>query len=222
MKKVSLAVLFMATIVFASCSKEDEKSPEIILEKDNVVLTFGDEYLIKATSDYDLTYKSEDENHAMVDEKGLVKATFVGETNIVVSNTEQSKKVKITVRPEYDLYDDPSPYLGMTKSQVISKLGEPTATTEKTIGYSNYSKYADALMLSIQDDMVSNIMVTVDISYASKLAKFLGERYYYLGQQNDVYTYVNNIDISKANTAIVMSVFSKTYFGVMYMKYQNK
>ena len=71
MKRKSLAALFMAAVVFSSCSKEEEKSPEITLEKNSVTLTSGDEFLINATSDYDLTYKSEDEYHAKVDEKGL-------------------------------------------------------------------------------------------------------------------------------------------------------
>ena len=90
MKRKSLAALVMAAVIFASC-KEEEKSPEITLEKDSVTLTSGGEFLINATSDYDLTYKSEDNYHATVDEKGLVTARYVGETNIVVSNSENSK-----------------------------------------------------------------------------------------------------------------------------------
>lgn len=219
MRRTSLAALFMATVIFASCSKEEEKSPEIILERDNATLTFGDEFQIKATSDYDLTYKSEDENHAEVDENGLVKATFVGETNIVVSNTETSKKVKITVRPEYVLYDDPSQYLGMTKSQIISKFGEPEETIKNSIGYFDYSRYAPAILFSIEDEKVKNVSIMVQSANASMLVKYLGERYLYLGQQNDIHTYINNVDLSKATTSIGMTVYSASYLVVMYMSY---
>ena len=92
MKRKSLAALVMAAVIFASCKEEEEKSPEITLEKDYVTLTSGGEFLINATSDYDLTFKSEDKNHAKVDEKGLVTAKYIGETNIVVSNSENSKR----------------------------------------------------------------------------------------------------------------------------------
>ena len=213
--------MFMVAIVFASCSKEDEKSPEITIEKDNVTLVSGDEFLINATSDYDLTFKSEDEYHAIVDEKGLVTATYVGETNIVVSNTEKSKKVKITVRPEYDLYDDPSSYLGKTKSQVISKFGEPQRTTDNAILYSDYSYYATSLMFSFENDVVKYIYVTVDNKNMSKLVKYLGERYVYIGQQNDIYSYVNNVESSKVTTLISMTVYNASYMLVMYGAYKS-
>lgn len=222
MKKTSLAALFIAAAVFASCSKEDDKSPEIIIEKDNATLVYGGEFQIKATSDYDLTYESEDENHATVDEKGLVKATFVGETNIVVSNTEKSKKVKITVRPEYTLYDEPILFLGMTKSQVISKLGEPVADKDGIISYLNYSSYAPILMFKIDNDKVTSISVMLETTYTTKLAKYLGERYYYLGQQNDIHAFVNNVDFSKATASIAMSVYSASYLMVLYMEYTDK
>lgn len=221
MKKTALAAMFMAAVVFASCSKEDEKSPEIIIEKDNATLVYGGEFQIKATSDYDLTYKSEDENHAMVDEKGLVKATFVGETNIVVSNTEKSKKVKITVRPEYTLYDDPSQYLGMTKSQIISKLGEPYKSSETSLVYVNYSSYVTYLMVIFENDKANNISVTIENKYMSKLVNFMAERYLYIGQENDIYTYVDNIDKSKIKTTIYVTVYNASYMVAIYTPYSS-
>ncbi len=216
MKRKSLAALFMAAVVFASCSKEEEKSPEITLEKDSVTLTSGDEFLINATSDYDLTYKSEDEYHAKVDEKGLVTATYIGETNIVVSNTETSKKVKITVRPEYTLYEDPTPYLGKTKSQIISKFGEPYQTTEKYIRYKDYSSYASLLVFTIENDVVKNITIAVSTLYMSQLTSFLKERYVFIGMENDIYSYVNNVDESKITAAIGLYVYSAEYLTVVY------
>ena len=221
MRRTSLAALFMAAAVIASCSKEEEKSPEIIIERESVTLTSGDEFLINATSDYDLTFKSEDEYHAKVDEKGLVTATYVGETNIVVSNTEKSKKVKITVRPEYDLYNDPSPYLGKTKSQVISKFGEPQVTTDDAIKYSDYSYYATSLMFLFENDVVKSIYVTVEIKNMSKLVKYLDERYVYVGQQNDIYSYVNNVESSKITALIAMTMYKSSYMLVMYGAYKS-
>jgi len=219
MKRKSLAALFMAAVVFASCSKEEEKSPEITLEKDSVTLTSGDEFLINATSDYDLTYKSEDEYHAKVDEKGLVTATYVGETNIVVSNTETSKKVKITVRPEYTLCEDLCPYLGMTKSQILSKFGEPYQTTEKYIRYKDYTSYVSLLVFTIENGVVTNITIAVSTSYMSMLISYLKERYAFVSMQNDIYMYVNNTDETKITTMLGMMVYDAQYLAVTYTKY---
>ena len=218
MKRTSLAALVMAAVVFASCSKEEEKSPEIILEKDSAILTSGDEFLINATSDYDLTFKSEDEFHAKVDEKGLVTATYVGETNIVVSNTEKSKKVKITVRPEYNICEDLCQYLGKTKSQILSKFCDPYTSTEKYIRYKDYTSYVSLLVFTIENDVVTGVSIAVSTLYMSSLISYLKERYVLVSMKDDIYMYYDNTDESKITTAIGMFVYDASYLAVTYVR----
>lgn len=232
MKRKSLAALFMAAVVFASCSKEEEKSPEITLEKDSVTLTSGGEFLINASSDYDLTYKSEDRYHATVDEKGLVTARCVGETNIVVSNTETSKKVKITVMPEYDIYEDLCQYLGKTKSQILSKFGDHYTSAENYIIYEDYTSYVSDLMFKIENDVVKDVLINVDKSYWSTLEGYLKERYVFAGKANEaevgvlseigVYKYFDNTDEAKIKTKILVWGFDdtdRTFLAVSYSPY---
>ena len=231
MKRKSLAALVMAAVIFASC-KEEEKSPEITLEKDSVTLTSGGEFLINATSDYDLTFKSEDENHAKVDEKGLVTAKYIGETNIVVSNSENSKKVKITVEPEYDICEDLCQYLFKTKSQIVSKFGDNYTLNENYIFYKDYTSYVSDLIFKIENDVVKAVLINVDKSYWSTLEGYLKERYVFAGKANEaevgvlseigVYKYFDNTDEAKIKTKILVWGFDdtdRTFLGVSYSPY---
>lgn len=228
MKMTSLAALFMAAVIFASC-KEEEKSPEITLEKDSITLTSGGEFLINATSDYDLTFKSEDEYHAKVDEKGLVTARYVGETNIVVSNSENSKKVKITVEPEYDICEDLCPYLGKTKSQILSKFGDNYTLDENyenCIFYENYTSYVSDLAFWIEDDVVLSVLILVDKSYWPTLEGYLKERYVFKGKEPDpvtedyVYKYFDNYE-AKRKTQIIVSGIDPINMTVVYFPYKS-
>ena len=213
--------MVMAAVIFASC-KEEEKSPEITLEKDSVTLTSGGEFLINATSDYDLTYKSEDNYHATVDEKGLVTARYVGETNIVVSNSENSKKVKITVEPEYDIYEDFCQYLGKTKSQIVSKFGDNYTSTEKFIFYEDYTSYVRDLMFTIENDVVTDILITVNESYWPTLEGYLKERYVFADRDDYSYKYFDNTDESKITTMILVGRYYDTpYLAVSYFPYKS-
>ena len=209
--------MVMAAVIFASC-KEEEKSPEITLEKDSVTLTSGGEFLINATSDYDLTFKSEDENHAKVDEKGLVTAKYIGETNIVVSNSENSKKVKITVEPEYDICEDLCQYLFKTKSQIVSKFGDNYTLNENYIFYKDYTSYVSDLTFKIENDVVKSVVILVDKSYWPTLEGYLKERYVFAGKESDVgdlseyyvYKYFDNIYEAKIKTKILVWGFDRT------------
>ena len=225
MKRKTLAALVMAAVIFASCKEEEEKSPEITLEKDSVTLTSGGEFLINATSDYDLTFKSEDENHAKVDEKGLVTARYIGETNIVVSNSENSKKVKITVEPEYDICEDLCQYLFKTKSQIVSKFGDHYTSAENYIFYKDYTSYVSDLVFRIENDVVKSVLIMVDKSYWPTLEGYLKERYVFAGKEPDlvseyyVYRYFDNIYEAKRKAQILVSGFDDTYLGVGYFTY---
>ncbi len=222
MKKRGLAAIVVAAVVFASCSKEDSKSSEILIEKTAATLHYGEEFQIKATSDYDLTYESEDKYHAVVDDKGLVTATYVGETNIVIKNSETEKKVKITVTPQYELYNDPSGYFGMSKEQILSKFGEPAAQTAKgAISYKDYSSYAPLIMFTIENDKVANVALLIEVSNMSKMINSLKERYFYIGMKNDIYTFANSFEESKMTMGVTMSVYSAQYLMVVYVPYNN-
>ena len=222
MKKEVLAALFLTAAIFASCSKDDDVSSDITIKKDSATLHFGDEFQIEATSELALNYESEDKYHAIVDENGLVTATYIGETNIIVSNKENSKKVKITVLPEYNLYDDPSEYIGKSTSEITSILGEPDSSTSgDIISYKNYSSYAAYIFFDIENDKVKDIMVMVKTTYMTKLINSLKERYFYVGSLNDAYTFVNNVDESKITTMITTALYNSSYIAVMYTPYSS-
>ncbi len=108
---------------FISCGEKIDKS--ITLTSTDQAMHFDDEFQIIASSVSPIRYTSEDEYHAKVSESGLVTAGKVGETNIVLSNGSDSRKLKIAVTPESNLYPEPDLTFGMTKSQVMAKIGNP-------------------------------------------------------------------------------------------------
>ena len=76
-------------------------------------------------------------------------------------------------------------------------------------------------MFLFENDVVKSIYVTVEIKNMSKLVKYLDERYVYVGQQNDIYSYVNNVESSKITALIAMTVYKSSYMLVMYGAYKS-
>ena len=134
------------SLLLVSCSKDDEVDNLITLASSEKTLYFGDEYQIEATSNTPILYSSENEYHTSISESGLVTARFVGETNIVLSNGNDTQKVLITVKPKINLYPEPNLEFGISKSALIAKYGTPDSETETNIFYLDYSNASPGVM----------------------------------------------------------------------------
>ena len=86
-------LVFIAILIISSnsCKKEDL----ITLNSTEKTLNYEDEFQIEAESNSLITYSVENEYHAEVSESGLVKARYVGETNIILQNAEDRKILKL-------------------------------------------------------------------------------------------------------------------------------
>lgn len=219
-KTLFLAVLAAATIVLSGCGKEDDVDNSILLTSSNQTLFYDDEFQIDATSSLPITYTSEDEYHAKVSASGLVTAGRVGETNIVLSNGKDTKKIKITVRPESNLYPEPELTFGMTRAAVKSKLGTPDAETDAGLGWNNYSTNAPLLACVFDEaDKLEAYSVMVKTAYASNLADFLLERYVPAALPDDediIAIFLNGLDTETANRAVFLRFYNVSYLMVMY------
>jgi hypothetical protein len=208
------------SLIFVSCSKDDEVDKLITLDSSAKTLYFGDEYQIKATSNTPLLYSSEDEYHASVSEPGLVTARFVGETNVVLSNGNDTKKVLITVKAQSNLYPDPNMEFGISKSALITKYGTPDDETETGILYDNFSNAAEAVMYIFdENNKLKSTAVVVKTSYSSNLGTFLVERY--LPVDIDNLIFVNALKPEDATMLIGADLYNLSYWLVVYAPYNS-
>lgn len=221
MKKGLVFLAVVLPLVLAGCSKDDE--PDVIsLEVSEKTLYSGDEYQIEATSKAPITYTVENEYHAEVTETGLVTARFVGETNVLLSNGEDTKNFKVIVKPKYNLYPEPDVKFGDSKSSIIAKFGTPDDETSSGIGYIDYSNAAPILMfLFDSNDKLDSYGVLVRSIYSSTLAEFLSERYMPIGEEDGDFFFINGLNPTTATMAIGLQLYDISYWIVMYMPMPN-
>ena len=228
MKKGLFFLAVVLPLVLAGCSKDDE--PDVIsLEVSEKTLYSGDEYQIEATSKAPITYTVENEYHAEVSETGLVTARFVGETNVLLSNGEDTKNFRVIVKPKYNLYPEPDVKFGDSKSSIIAKFGTPDDETSfdngtsSAILYDDYSTAAPFLMFTFDsNDKLDSYSVLVKSSYSSTLADFFLERYLIVSAEEDgVFLFINGLDPTTATTLIGLQLYDISYWQIMYIPMPN-
>lgn len=224
MKKILLPAIAVFAITFAGCDKGSESANLIQLTTTDQTVAYADKFQIEATSDTPITYTSEDEYHASVSESGLVNARYVGETNIVLTNGEDTKRIKITVRPESNLYPEADLTFGMMRSAVKAKFGAPTSETDTALGWTGYSNNAPVLMCTFDDsDRLDAVVYMVKTAYSSELGTFLAERYVPIDISGENYAVlcVNALKIESATMFVGADVYNLSYWMVAYMPYTH-
>ena len=103
--KKSFLLLACLLLVFASCSDDDDKVSEIVLNAQNIGT--NNSYQI-TDAETGAAYYSENACIASVSDKGLVSAMFCGETNIVITEKNSTRKLKVIVKPVLDFAMIPS------------------------------------------------------------------------------------------------------------------
>jgi len=217
MKKGLVLLAVVLPLVLAGCSKDDE--PDVIsLEVSEKTLYSGDKYQIEATSKAAINYTVENEYHAEVSETGLVTARFVGETNVLLSNGEDTKNFRVIVRPKSNLYPEPDVKFGDSKSSIVAKFGTPDYETSSGIGYYDYSNAAPVLLfLFDSNDKLDIYGVLVRSIYSSTLAEFLSERYMPVAEEDGVFFFINGLNTTTATMAIGLQLYDTSYWMVVYM-----
>ena len=208
--------IFSLSLVFLfSCSKDN--TDNIGLTTSEKTLNYGDTYQIEATSESTISYTVENEYHASISETGLVTAGYVGETDITLSNAEDSKVFKLTVSPTSNLYPEPEEKYGTSKSEIEAEYGTPDSETSSVILYSDYSTNAPFVMFSFDtNDKLIGYAVIVKTAYSSELGTFLNERYVYVGQSDDTYVFMNALSSDDATMAIGLQLYNTSYWETIY------
>ena len=210
MKKIALAIIALATL--ASCN-----NGKIKIKNDSLSMYHLEEEQIIAESKMPISYTSENEFNASVDDEGLVTAHCIGETKIKLSTDDDVKYVDVKVKPKHNLYIIPDISFGENRESVISKLGEPDSENSNgVISYNNYCLVGITMMISFENGKMDSFAFVIPSSYYSRLTDFLAERYMTVGTSNGVIYLVDAISPSSATYYIGVSYYSGNYV-VLYM-----
>lgn len=223
MKKL-LFLLTCTLFLLGSCSSDDDNKNGISLSETSTTLKSAKTYQINATSDTKITYAVENEYHAKVSDSGLVTAGKIGETDIILTNGDDTKHFKVTVDPESTMYPDPNLEFGISKGDLVKKLGTPSKETSDGISYDNFStKAPQVAYLFDSNNKLKSVGVIVKTAYSKELGTYLGERYVYAASNEDSYTlfFINALSLEKTTMAVGASLYNTQYWMTIYFPYSK-
>jgi len=173
MKKFILPMLAL-TMIFSSC--EDDDKDKIQVKQTNLVMNFGDKIQIEAISPTRIYYISLEEFHAEVDKTGVITAGRIGQTEVVLINDKGDKRINVTVEPVHHLYDDPILEFGISREEIIKKLGKPDDEDNLFLFYETPN---DGVLIAyyIENNKLRNVLVGVASGLMETFLGHLAERY---------------------------------------------
>lgn len=186
-----------------------------------ITLNYQDEYQIPVISAEPelLTYTVVEKQYvATVSPSGLIKAGKVGTTWIKISDGENSKYLKVSVKPRFNLYPDPILSFGINKIELMADLGAPYFIDNDTNIYLYLSNSKNVNIIGYrfdEMDKLSGVWVDVNMGQVAPedLVAFLVERYSYIGNEgsvqfvhklNDTHDMLVGIEVSSPDEVTVL------------------
>jgi len=217
MKKFILPLILL-TIGFSSCGDDDDKN-EIKVGIKDILMHFDGEVQIGATSPTEITYRSLNDFHAMVDKYGTMKGRWIGETEIILTNSYDEKRIKVTVAPRVKLYDEPALKFGSSRKEMIQLLGKPFSETEDAILYLNTENNILVGYFFANDKLLLAMAAVNTNIHHLTLEEYLNERYRSAGYTEDKSTlYINALHPKDATTIVEVSLSED---GTRYIGYMD-
>lgn len=215
----NILILLLSLALLSSCDKE-RLTKNIDLETRKIELYHNETKNIVAKSKLPIDYNSLNGFHAEVDNNGMVKGMYVGETRIKVSNTSDEKFVDVKVKPRHYLYNEPDVSFGENKSSIIAKCGNPDNESDGGLTYLYEWASVNYVVLYLLDDNDNLYAYSVMIpsEYHSRLTDFISERYKFIYYSNSRYYYINSLDYDNATKVVATSQYNASYWTVLYMK----
>lgn len=215
----------MAFVVLMSSCKKDSASDKntITLSQNSVTLYHNDTYQIDARCKDNIAYSSHNEYVASVSATGFVTAQYVGETNVSLKSNEDSKTFKVTVAPKSNLYPEPNIEIGESKASVLQKFPQ-AEFYDGVLFIDNYSNAAPLLCIFLDDNLCVSFYGTfVKGKYSSELKTFMSERYYYLGEKDGMYIFINGLNENTATMGVSYKYDSDDdEYTVIYLPWSSK
>lgn len=79
---------------------------------------------------------------------------------------------------------------------------------------------ADVLMYTFENGKLSGVITMVSTAYTSEYAGYMAERFLMLPYETDANTYfigADGLELTKANTVVVLEVYNYKYISAVYM-----
>jgi hypothetical protein len=176
-------LLCVSTLGFLSCQSE-EKGPNLI--KTNYTLYSDATTQIEGSGLSDVVWDSDNEFVATAEDDELT-SFLVGSATIKSGGST----MLVTVKPRYTLYTEPYMLWGYTKSQIIAKCGTPKSETDDALLYETGNSYVPYALYLFENSRLTSCGVVAQVSVASNLVDFLGERYIFLSLEGTTATFAH-------------------------------
>jgi len=196
-----LKFLLFAVLTFSllSCEKE-------LLEVENEKITLSNEGIafIKASSGSSINYTSENRFIATVNEKGMVSANHIGETNIIVESDGILVSVPVEVKAAYNYDTEPELNWTWDSTEIKKKFGEPTYRSNNEFTYYTSDDILNFGQIKYEFDNTGKVC---EINWGVKASgvnfmKYITERYLYIDERFDNYIYINAMTRSEASLQV--------------------
>lgn len=190
MKKF-LLVLLGVTLLFTSCKKDNSIKYE---GSDVVNIVLLEEFYLKATSNSEITYQSNNESFVTVNSEGKVFGKNVGKANVTISNGDESIVVKVIV----SLFEEPTLDFGSTPEQIKDIYGNPKHNYGDSIFiYGSGNDWYSFAVWEMDFFFVNNAYIESDLYIRNDLSvridEFIDSKYYFQSEVNDtIYSDDNN------------------------------
>jgi hypothetical protein len=218
MKKILMLLFIAATAV--SCSKNDSK-PTYAIDVASVNLNYdkSHQFVVKlgntVVDNRTLTWFSSDETVGTVDASGLFIANRIGKTTVKAEINGNSLTSEVVVNPYSSLCKEPILDFGASITAIKSKetrtLNGENATLLRFAGEN--AKLRDVrYFFDVTGLKHAMLLITETNAVVEESAKFLSERYDFLGEDDDIYVFGDK------NVLIGVSVQPDLGFNFLYLK----
>ena len=209
MKKIALFLLGFC-LILSSCKNRNRY--EINYDGPATIdIVLLEELGLNVTSDYPLTYYSDNELVVTVSENGVILGKNVGEANVVISNAESTLTLKVVV----SLFEEPSFDFYCNQAHIMDLYGMPYHTLGDSIytygGDDRWYSFAVWRMdfMFVDNQYIESVLYLRN-SVDTRINEYLEDNYYYQGIINDtidevVYQYeiyLNNPDYKNASMMV--------------------
>ena len=219
-----LAIALGVVLAISSCKKDKEttKIPVtgVSLNKTSIDLKVGDDFQLLASvlpedaTDKRVTWDSDDESVATVDDKGLVKAVKVGKTKITVytQDGDFTKVCEVTVGTTSVPEPGPDPSLDLKLSRTSATIGVGEKLSLKPYIWSEYEKIWDDLAFESDNQDVATVDADLNIiGHSAGTAKLTGTCH---GEGLELKA-VFNVTVENTFTTFVEDIFTISGRGVV-------
>lgn len=217
MKKILFLLAVGLPLVFASCSKDDDK--KLSLSTNRVSLYF--EEMENVTASEPSTWSVENKFIATVN-NGLITAQHVGNTTVTATANGQTSNCNVEVKAKYHTFTEPILEFGASKSTIKSKEKRGLLREEETsLLFKPDKSTIQSVAYIFENGKMETAGVFIKTSSSLEATSFLIERYLVIGSgSGDIVGLMLNELPSKATMSIAMSIES-SYVLVAYMPYNK-